>query len=153
MRWNGLLLCVAAIACHKTSTEGTGASPLDLNGSHVLVAYNGQSLPVHLSPIFASQNGDLTGCFLEVGAGVLQLTVADGSGAFQLQYSSRNSCTGAPSGTYSWSGQVRVNGNQLLLSSVGADGLVTTETATVAGAAILLAQTPLLSFALQPLLQ
>lgn len=149
MRWNGLVLCVAAVACHKTSTEASDLSPLDLNGNHALVAYNGQSLPVHVSPIFGSRNGDLTGCFFEVGAGVLQLTVAGGSGTFQLQYSSRNSCTGAPSGSYIWGGQVRVNGNQLLLRSVGADGFITAETATVAGGVILVDQIPLLGFALQ----
>ena len=149
MRWNGLLLCVATVACHKTSTGPSGRLPLDLNGNHVLVAYNGQSLPVHVSPIFASRNGDLTGCFFEVGAGVLHLTVAGGSGTFQLQYSSRNSCTGAPTSSSRWDGQVRVNGNELLLRSIGADGFITVETATVAEGVIRVDQTPLLSFARQ----
>lgn len=147
MKVKSLLLLVSAVACNHT-TEPIGFAGMDLNGNHALVAYNGQAIPARLSELPASRAGDPSGCFEEIRAGNLWLSLAGGSGSFAYDYASANTCTGGTLATYRWSGQVTRVDDKLAFHSTATDGLVRSDTARlIAGAIVFDQRPPQLAFA------
>ena len=141
-----LLLCVAT-ACG--SSEPTGLAAFSLNGNHALIAYNGQSLPFRISEMPATRAGGHTGCYNQMQSGNLSLSMSNGSGRFLEETTTGNSCTSERGVTSTWSGEVRLVGDTLQLSSTSADGFVFVDVVHLVGESLVMdRRTPSLTFAI-----
>lgn len=92
------------------------ASALLPSGSFPLVAYNGQPLPAHVSPL-PTRDGSSPVCSLQYDRG--ELSIDEATGRFTLRYRGANSCTGARASERSAHGSFTRRGSRMTFAVAG----------------------------------